>query len=439
MWRVVQSRPFQRLRRIKQLGFSDLVYPGASHSRLVHSLGVFHTARQLMGVINRANEIHQSPSRENRAIAAALVHDLGHGPFSHAFEKVGERLGLKLADHELVSDALIRNGEVAEILNGMGSGFASDVADIIKGEGNITVHNAVVSSQFDADRLDYMRRDRLMSGSEHAAIDFTWLINNLEIGTIPTGVDEQKTADVNTFVLGSKAVYAAEAYVLGLFQLYPTVYFHKATRCLEKIFTEIFIRIVTLSLDNSSNRTGLPQNHPILRFVRDPENLDTVLNLDDSVIWGALPLLTDSNDPVVAKLASRLRDRKLFKCIDIRSRVVHELDPTSRGTPDHIDKIDRCCEAIKEKLTERTDGQEGELPTILLDEATRSPYKRNAGLLGRINIRTEGGELVDLKERSQVVASLKDFRLLRTYHDENDVETLEFINSVILREVSACQ
>lgn len=372
-------------------------------------------------------------------MAAALVHDLGHGPFSHAFEKVGERLGLKLADHELVSDALIRDGEVAEILNDMGSGFASDVADIIKGEGNITVHNAVVSSQFDADRLDYMRRDRLMSGSEHAAIDFTWLINNLEIGTIPIGVDEQKTGDVNTFVLGSKAIYAAEAYVLGLFQLYPTVYFHKATRCLEKIFTELFVRIVALALDSSSNRTGLPQNHPILLFIRDPENLEAVLDLDDSVIWGALPLLANANDSVVAELASRLRDRKLFKCVDIRSRVVHALDPASQGTPTHIEKIDRCCEAIKEKLTEWTDRRDGNLPAILIDEATRSPYKRNAGLLGRINIRTDGGELVDLKEQSQVVASLKDFKLLRAYHDHGDDGSLELINSTILREVSACQ
>lgn len=88
LWRVVQTRPFQRLRRIKQLGFSDLVYPGASHSRFAHSLGVFHTARDLMNVIRAQRE--RSESRENRALAAALVHDVGHGPFSHAFVADGE-------------------------------------------------------------------------------------------------------------------------------------------------------------------------------------------------------------------------------------------------------------------------------------------------------------------------------------------------------------
>ena len=95
LWRIIQTRPFQRLRRIKQLGFSELVYPGASHSRFAHSVGVFHTARQLTEVVRNCGE--RSESRENLALAAALVHDLGHGPFSHAFEAVGRRLDLKLA------------------------------------------------------------------------------------------------------------------------------------------------------------------------------------------------------------------------------------------------------------------------------------------------------------------------------------------------------
>lgn len=99
LWNVMATRPFQRLRRVKQLGFSDLVYPGASHSRFAHSVGVFHTARQLMGVVRKHGGARRE-GREQTALAAALVHDLGHGPFSHAFEKVGKRLGLKLADHE---------------------------------------------------------------------------------------------------------------------------------------------------------------------------------------------------------------------------------------------------------------------------------------------------------------------------------------------------
>lgn len=148
LWKVLQTRPFQRLRRIKQLGFSDLVYPGATHSRFAHSVGVFHTARQLMEIVRKETGSRQD-TRENHALAAALVHDVGHGPFSHAFEKVGERLGLKLASHETLSEELIRSGEIADVLNEMGRCFADDVADIITKDGVKSVHHAVVSSQLE--------------------------------------------------------------------------------------------------------------------------------------------------------------------------------------------------------------------------------------------------------------------------------------------------
>ncbi|MFC6655694.1 hypothetical protein ACFQEX_09300 [Roseibium salinum] len=110
-----------------------------------------------------------------------------------------------------------------------------------------------------------------MSGSQHAAIDFEWLIANLEIASIPTGVDDEQTGTVDTFVIGPKAIHAAEAYVLGLFQLYPTVYFHKTTRGAEKIFTELLIRIVHLTRDESIEQIGLPVQHPLVQFARDPE------------------------------------------------------------------------------------------------------------------------------------------------------------------------
>jgi HD superfamily phosphohydrolase len=117
LWRVVQTSPFQRLRRIRQLGFSELVYPGATHTRFIHSLGVFHTARQLMRIVDlyaprTPKERIQPRTPKERiqreaALTAALVHDVRHGPFSHAFETIGKRLGWKLvSDHENHSDAL---------------------------------------------------------------------------------------------------------------------------------------------------------------------------------------------------------------------------------------------------------------------------------------------------------------------------------------------
>ncbi len=124
MWQVIQTRPFQRLRRIKQLGFSDFVYPGATHTRLAHSVGVFHTARRLMKTVE--DQLGVSAYQSHRAkvcLAAALVHDVGHGPFSHAFESVGKRLELKMAHHELVSDLLIRDSEISQAMKPLGSGL----------------------------------------------------------------------------------------------------------------------------------------------------------------------------------------------------------------------------------------------------------------------------------------------------------------------------
>lgn len=441
LWKVLQTRPFQRFRRVKQLGFSDLVYPGASHSRFAHSVGVFYTARQLMEVVHRHVSEDQS-SKEWKALAASLVHDLGHGPFSHAFEKVGKRLGLKLADHETMSDTLIRQGEVAEVFQEQfGRGFADDVADIIKKDGVKTVQHAVVSSQFDADRLDYMRRDRLMTGTQHAAIDFPWLIANLEIGSVAIGVDDTPLGTIETFVLGPKAIHAAEAFILGLFQLYPTVYFHKATRGAEKIFTELLVRIVTLVREENLAATGLPRNHPLVRFAQSPVDIDVALTLDDTVVWGALTQMSEAEDPLVSEFSARLRDRNLYKCCDIRMQVTHVFDPKSSNTDEVIEKIDRCCASIEMKLIEWTERNFKDRPRILVDNDERSPYKsvnESKGPLDRINIRTEGGALVDLKERSSVVAALKAYKLFRAYSDRSDTEAQDAMVRIIKGEIGTC-
>jgi HD superfamily phosphohydrolase len=422
LWKALCSRPFQRLRRIKQLGFSEIVYPGASHTRFAHSLGVFHTARELMSIVREKAGEERWEAREHIALAAALVHDVGHGPFSHAFETVGKRLGLKLADHEHMSDLLIRNGELAEILTDMGSGFANDVADMVKKEGRKTVHNAVVSSKFDADRLDYMRRDRLMTGSQHAAIDFTWLLANLEIADVPVGIDEQEVGTIPTFVIGPKAMHAAEAYVLGLFQLYPTIYFHKATRGMEKIFVELLVRIVELVRDDNFISAGLPDRHPLIQFAKSPEDTEMVLKLDDTVVWGALSQLREASDPLVNSFAARIQDRKLFKCFDIRAKVHHEIDPKNEHRLDAVKEVDKCCARVWAALQKFKNENEavGGIPLVLLDEASRSPYnagRKSDGPIEQINVRTEGGSLIDLKQRSDVVAGLHEFKLMRAYFD----------------------
>lgn len=377
-------------------------------------------------------------NRSQHALAAALVHDVGHGPFSHAFEDVGKKLGLKLADHELVSDALIRRGEIAEELKELGSGVPADVADIVSGNGTSSIYSAVVSSQFDADRLDYMRRDRLMTGTQHAGIDFEWLVANLEVGEFSSGVDETSLGKVRTFVLGPKAIFAAEAYVLGLFQLYPTVYFHKATRGAEKIYTELLARVITLVRDNSLDKIGLAKNHPLIKFARSPDNIECVLALDDTVVWGALSLMADCEDKCLAAFAKRLRDRKLYKCIDVRISIAQAKDDAAATSLE----ADRACTDIIEEVTKWSQSNSGATPRALIDEQRRSPYKKlteTNGPLERINIRTDGGHLVDLAQRSKVVAELQTYKLLRIYHDDADEEAKNAINEIIKKRLEKWQ
>ena len=442
MWRVIQSPQFQRLRRIKQLGFSELVYPGATHTRYAHSLGVFHTARKLMEVVERRlGKDAVQETKKQRALAAALVHDLGHGPYSHAFEEVGKRLNLVMANHEKVTDLLIREGEICTALNGLGSGFASDVADVIKKSGTASIYGAVVSSQFDADRLDYMQRDRLMTGTHHGAIDFDWLLANLEVGEVPYGADKEPVGEIETFVLGPKAIYAAETYLLGLYQLYTTVYFHKATRGAEKLFTELLARVIKLAQDSSTSNTGLSANHPIIHFAKRPDNLKCTLALDDSVISGALSMMTNSKDRLISNFSERLSNRHLFKCVDVRESLNQKLglkesansgrsknskakSPSKSAAKQRnsvseqkrrIDALDRACYAAEKRLIEFAKENSQEIPIVLVDTAERSIYKQfdeSKGPRNQIMIRPGFGDdkPIDVASISQVIKAIAPSR-----------------------------
>jgi len=441
IWRVIQTPPFQRLRRIRQLGFSEFVYPGATHTRFNHSIGVFHTARRLMDVIETqirtGRRRRYLESRAHRALAAALVHDVGHGMFSHGFEPVGEELNLPMAAHETVSETLIRESEIAEELNALGSGFAADVATLIGGSPT-SFYDAVVSSQFDADRLDYMRRDRLTTGVENGAIDFEWLVANLEIGEVPTGTDYEGGKSVETFVLGPKAIHAAEDFVLALFQLYPTIYFHKTTRAAEKVFSALMIRIVELVREDAVRRTGLGKAHPLIRFASAPDSLDAALALDDTVLWGSLAMLEAAPDRTVAEMATRLRRRRLPKCIDIRTRLQAELRaPAGASREDRqraTAKIDQACEVFKEEIEEwRAGGHDG-VRLLLTDEGKRAPYKGvedSKGPLDQIRIRLPDGEVGDIRDHSPVVDGIERFRFLRAYVDEGDQDAKDAVDRFV--------
>jgi len=439
LWNVIQTRPFQRLRRIKQLGFSEFVYPGATHTRFAHCVGVFHTARLLMAIIRRhiGSSGRQYGEHQARlALAGALVHDLGHGMFSHAFEDVGRQLDLKYAHHEHVSDAFIRSDEVREAFKPLGGSFADEVAALIKRQGPASLYDAVVSSQFDADRLDYMQRDQMMAGVQSGGIDFTWLRANLEVGTIAQGVDEERIDDIETFVLGPKAISAAETFVVSLFQLYPNVYFHKTTRGAEKVFSALMLRLISLVREGHADKTGLVDRNPIVKFAADPDKLENVLELDDAVFWGSLSMICDAKDDGIRGLALSLRDRKLPKCTDVRPNLTAKLASQPKTTEErkaHDQKLDRAEALIVERIKEWSSSNSRSSPRVLIDRESRHPYRRfqeSKGPLNQIRIKT-AGQILDVADCSPIVASLETFKLCRLYSPESDSEAQAQIQKII--------
>ncbi len=402
-WRLLDTPEFQRLRRIKQLGPAEFVFPSATHSRFAHCIGVFHTARQLIEIIRREigdiGETFHQP-RADVAVLAALLHDLGHGPLSHAFEEVQKGRGKK-KKHETWSAEIVRSesGMIGPILDGHRPGLAEQIARLLELEDPEDIYHAVVSSSLDADRLDYLRRDRLMTGTHAGAIDFDWLMEHVRVRLIPIDAPDadegaaDALVEVPTFCLDSKALPAAEQFLLARYTLHEQVYFHKVKRCVELMVAEFLRRVA----DHAGRRiaprqTGLPADHPMLRFFKSGALAD-YLALDDAVLWGGVEAMTRAGDSAIADLARRLRDRCLFKTLDI---AIVGADPGAQVG--WAKKIDR-------RFAQEISGR-----TVLKDEAAKlSIYTQTGGDEERMHKKLhilDGGKPVEISKQSALIGAL---------------------------------
>ena len=204
---LIDTPQVQRLRRIRQLGFSNMVYPGANHTRFEHSLGVYHLARQLGGQVEER--------RREELLAAALLHDIGHGPFSHATEALIERYTRKRHDDV---EELLRKGAIWDVLDDF-SLSPSSVAAHIKGG---TYPGQIINSEIDVDRMDYLVRDAHYTGVAFGLIDHVRLIHELRFNE-------------NKLVLNLGGLQAAESLLVSRFLMHPTVYFHHVSRIAESM------------------------------------------------------------------------------------------------------------------------------------------------------------------------------------------------------------
>jgi hypothetical protein len=273
----------------------------------------------------------------------------------------------------------------------------------------------------------------MMTGVQSGSIDFEWLMNNLEIGKVVDQVDEERSGEIETFVLGPKAGFAAETYILSLFQMYPTVYFHKATRGAEKLFSELLEALFIEVFQGNIDATGLSARHPLVNFALDSKSVENWLKLDDAVVWGALPMLENASCKRISKAAERLRKRKLLKCIDLRDHVVHHLFPdklaSQQFTRDEEAAIGRTLLDVESRIQEWVSANSSGERRILIDQQERHPYKRfqeSKGPLNQIRIRLSDDRIVDMAEQSAVVAALAPYRLFRAYVDESDEQAADF-------------
>src|SRR3954469_10590405 len=170
LFRLLNVPQVQRLRRVRQLGLASLAYPGADHSRYSHSLGVMETARKM---INRLRSLVMiDPRKEALCLVSALLHDLGHGPFSHVFERISG------FHHEEITRQIIEdeNGDAHRLLAEFDSQMPANVTAMLQGQPRRSFYNDILASQLDADRFDYLLRDSLMTGSQYGGFDLSWLV-----------------------------------------------------------------------------------------------------------------------------------------------------------------------------------------------------------------------------------------------------------------------
>ena len=291
IWDLVGTKEFQRLRRIKQLGTTFLTSHGAEHSRFNHSLGVYEIVRRIIDDVFAGRPEWNDEDRL-LTLCAALLHDLGHGPFSHSFEKVFD------FDHEDFTQSIVLGDtEVNSILKKVSPDFPQQVAEVIAKTSAKKLVVSLISSQIDADRMDYLQRDAYFTGVSYGQFDMERILR----------VMRPKEDQV---VIKKSGMHAVEDYIMSRYQMYWQVYFHPVSRSAEVILTKILHRAKQLFEDNYSFK-----NEPVhfYSFFTDKVTLADYLKLDESIIMYYFQIWQDEDDSIISDLCQRFVNRNLFK------------------------------------------------------------------------------------------------------------------------------
>lgn len=299
LFRLLNTAEMQRLRRIRQLGMASLAYPTADHSRYSHSLGVMQTARRILDQLAQSMKIDE----EGRVVClvAALLHDLGHGPFSHVFERVSGIHHEELTRRVILSD----ESEVNAVLVEHDRAMPQRIVDFLENHPKRTFFNDIISSQLDADRFDYLLRDNLMTGAQYGNYDLQWVLHALTL--------DPKS---DRLAVHAKGVSAVETYLQARFNMYRHVYFHKVVRSAEGMVKLALQRAKRMAVQR---RLEWPRMidaaHKALLGQR--MNMAEFNELDDVAILHCFKLWQHGDDPVLALLCRGLLMRRTYKTIDL--------------------------------------------------------------------------------------------------------------------------
>ena len=368
IWDCINAREFQRLRRIHQLGGDFQVYHTAEHTRFSHSLGVYEIVRRM---VEEIEELSRSLSEYEKcaAMLAGLLHDLGHGPFSHAFEAVSD------CHHEQFTQRiLLEDSEIHRILSAADVRLPQDVADIIGYRYKNDLLNQLVSGQLDADRMDYLLRDAYFTGTSYGTFDMERILRTIRFQDAHLAVKES-------------GIHSVEDYIMARYHMYWQVYLHPVARSYEIMIALLFERMKTLWKQKPSFFAGLEMFTPFLSGERVA--IEALFRLDEAAALYGFALLTQRSDPILRDLAARVLDRRLFAY-----------------TQEEADTYAKICPIAK------ANGYDPQY-YVHRDHVTQKPYSPYKGRQGThvIWIVDEQGTLSELSEKSAIVSALVDAKV----------------------------
>lgn len=292
VWDCINAKEVQRLRRIHQLGGDFQVYHTAEHSRFSHSLGVYEIVRRM---VSEVYELHSELSEYEKAtvMLAGLLHDIGHGPFSHAFESIS-----LLKHEEYTKKIILEDSQIHRILAKADPNLPNDVASIIAYEHPNFILNQLVSGQLDADRMDYLLRDAYFTGTSYGNFDLERIIRTLQV------VDHK-------IVVKESGIHSVEDYIMARYHMYWQVYLHPVARSYEGLLTACFQRMKDIYPSQPELLKKVTMFHPFLSDI--PASIHDLHNLDEAATFYGFALLQTCGDVILEDIARRILERDLFE------------------------------------------------------------------------------------------------------------------------------